>query len=217
MAASGCEVVSNSTPDTLVRVINASSNAGAVDVYAGSTEIATNVGAPTITNYAFMTPGSATLSVHPTGSKTIIAQVNGSFLSSQQHSLYLTNVGAGFQAALLTDQNTAPTAGNFAVRFLQQAPITGAVDIYFIPDGTQLTASKPVLTDCLPGTISAYLGIPAGTWDLVVVPTGVKTLTGAYVSQPTVYVGGQVRTNLIVDQTFEPTPPVSVITGDDLN
>jgi hypothetical protein len=213
----GCEAVVGSTSQTLVRVIDASANAGGVDVYAGSTAIDNNVGDGTITNYAFLAPGPTTLAVHPAGKSTVSEKVSGSLLASQQYSVYLTDSGTGYGATLLADQNVPAPAGYVNVRFLDQAPVTGPVDVYFIPDGTKLTTAKPVLTAFQPGGISSYLSIPAGTWDLVVEPTGVTALTSAYVSAPTVYSGGQVRTMLIIDQSLASAPPVNVIVGNDVN
>jgi hypothetical protein len=217
IALCGCESVVGSAPQTLVRVIDASANANGVDLYDGSTALQYNVGDGTITGYAYVAPGNATLSIHPAGKSTVSSQLAADLAASQQYSVYLTNAGTGYAATLLTDQNTPAPAGYISVRFLDQAPITGPVDIYFIPDGTKLTAAKPVLTAFQPGSVSTYLSIAAGTWDLVVVPTGVTALTSAYVSTPTAYTGGQVRTMLIVDQSMTSVPPVNVIVGSDLN
>ena len=48
IALCGCESVVGSTPQTLVRVIDASANANGVDVYDGSTALQYNVGEATI-------------------------------------------------------------------------------------------------------------------------------------------------------------------------
>jgi Domain of unknown function (DUF4397) len=217
IALCGCESVAGSTPQTLVRVIDASANASGVDVYDGSTALQYNVGEATITGYAYVGPGNATLSIHPAGKSTVSSQIAADLAASQQYSVYLTDSGTGYAATLLTDQNTPAPSGNISVRFLDQASAAGPVDVYFIPDGTKLTAAKPVLTAFAPASASTYLSIPVGTWDLVVVPTGVTALKSAYVSTPTVYTSGQVRTMLIVDQSLSSAPPVNVIVGDDLD
>jgi hypothetical protein len=215
LALCGCETVAGSKAVTLVRVIDASYNAPALDAYVSGTLIAVNFAAPSIGNYAFVPPGEATVSVDPTGKHTATASVTGSLLASEQHTLYITDSSTGYQATLLTDQNTPGPDSAVSIRFLQQAVSTGAVDVYLVPDGTKITDAKPLLTDLAPGTITAYLNIPAGTYDVVVAATG--TTTGAYTSAATALVGGQVRTMLIVDSQLLSTPPVNVIVGDDLN
>lgn len=199
---------------TLVRVIDASYNSPALDAYVASTPIATNFAGPSISNYAFLPPGTATIEVTPTGKSTVLAQINGTLDGGQEHSVYITGQGTNFQMSLLSDQNAPAPSGSVAIRFLQQAISTGAVDIYFVPDGTKITTAKPVVTNVAPDTITAYLSIPAGTYDLVVVPAG--TTTNAYTSAATAFSSGQVMTVLIVDSQLTTMPSVNVLVANDL-
>src|ERR1700733_12172891 len=93
----GCQSVQTSAPSqTEVRVIDASYNAPAIDVDVGTTQIATNIGAASFTNYAFLPPENATAYVYPTGKTTAIAQVAGEFLVSQRHSVLITDSGTTY-------------------------------------------------------------------------------------------------------------------------
>jgi hypothetical protein len=213
---SGCQTIENMAPSqTLVRVIDASYNAPAVDVKVGATAIATNVGAATITNYAFLPPEETTAYVYPTGTTTATASAQGNFLVSQQHSVFITDSGATYTATVLTDQAIVPPAGYFSIRFLQQAIHAGAVDIYLVPSSGTLADSKPLLTDVTPQSIEAYVNAMAGTYSIVVTPTGV--ITTPFTSTPIAFVAGQVRTALIMDAQLTTHPPVTVVMGDDLN
>jgi hypothetical protein len=116
----GCQTVENAAPSqTLVRVIDASYNAPGIDVKVGTTAIATNIGAATITNYAFLPPEETTAWVYPATSTTATASAQGEFLVSQQHSVFITDSGANYTATILTDQATVPPVGYFSIRFLQ--------------------------------------------------------------------------------------------------
>ena len=212
----GCSTLAGSGPTTQLRVIDGAYNSPALDAYASSTPIAVNFGGPSIGNYAFLPPGANTIKIVPTGKSTpVLAQLSGTFLVSQQHTVYITGQGANVEASLLTDQNTAAPAGLFSVRFLQDAVSTGAVDIYFVPDGTMIDDAKPVLSDLAPGAITVYTNIPVGTYDLMVVPAG--TIKKPYTSTATTYSSGQVRTMLILDSQLLNTPPVNVLVANDLN
>jgi len=211
----GCTAVAGSGPTTLVRVIDAAYNSQALDAYVASTPIAVNFAGPSIGNYAFLPPGAATIKVTPTGKNTSIAQLSGTLLASQQHTVFVTGQGVNLQVSLLSDQNSPAPAGSFSVRFLQQAVSTGAVDIYFVPDGTKIADAKPVLSAVLPGEVTAYTNIPVGTYDLIVLPAG--TTKNPYTSTPTAYSAGQVRTMLILDQQLLNTPPVNVLVANDVN
>ncbi len=82
MGLTGCQSVTGNTPKSLVRVIDASYNAPAVDVYVGSTMIGANLGSPDITSYAFLTPAALAVKVTPTSKVTAVAQTSGTFLGA---------------------------------------------------------------------------------------------------------------------------------------
>lgn len=214
-ALSGCQSVQGSSPVTLVRVIDASYNAPAVSVNIGQTAIAADTAGQTITNYAYFPPEASTAYVYPAGARTPSASTTGDFLAGQEHSVYLTDAGAGYTATILTDQDTAPPTGYISVRFLQQAIATGAVDVYFVPSGDTISDAKPVLSDLTVGSVTDYINIPAGSYSVVITPTGVAT--ASYTGTSIAFSAGQVRTMLIMDAQLTTNPPVNVIVGDDLN
>jgi hypothetical protein len=213
---SGCQTVENSAPSqTLARVIDASYNAPAVEVKVGTTAIATNIGAATFTNYAFLPPEDTTAYVYPTGTTTATASAQGDFLVAQEHSVFITDSGVAYTATILTDQTTAAPTGYFSIRFLQQAAHAGAVDIYLVPSSSTLSGSKPLLTDVTPQSVESYVNVMAGTYTIAVTPTGV--ITTPYTSSQIAFVAGQVRTALIMDAQLTTNPPVTVVIGDDLD
>lgn len=215
---SGCQNIQSSAPSqTLVRVIDASYNAPAVDVKIGTTPIAVNIGAATFTNYAFLPPENATAYVFPTGKTQSSASAAGTFLVSQQHSVFITDTSSGYQASILLDQAVTPPTGYISLRFLQQALNTGAVDIYLVPSSGTFAGAKPLLSDVAPATVSAYTNVPVDSYTLVITPAGDTSVKDAYTSQPLQFAAGQVRSVLIMDAQLTTTPPVTVVLGDDLN
>lgn len=212
----GCQSVENSSPSqTQVRVIDASYNAPPVNVDIATTPIAANIGAATFTNYAFLPPENATAYVIPVGATKPTAQAAGEFLVSEQHSVLITDQGSTYAVSILTDQPAAAPAGYFSIRFLQQAVKAGAVDIYLVPDGSKLTDAKPLFADVAPQAVEGYANVPAGTYTIVVTPTGVTTTPSATASIQ--FSAGQVRTALIMDAQLTTNPPVTVTIGNDLN
>jgi hypothetical protein len=212
----GCQSVQSSMPSqTQVRVIDASYNAPAVDVDVATTPIATNIGAATFTNYAFLPPQNSTAYVFPVGTTKATVTVAGDFLVSEQHSVFITDVGTGYTATILTDQPTAAPTGYFSIRFLQQALVAGAVDIYLVPNGGALADAKPLFSDVAPQAVEGYANVIAGSYTIVITPTGV--ITTPYTSTAIQFSAGQVRTALIMDAQLTKNPPVTVTIGDDLN
>jgi hypothetical protein len=210
---SGCQSVQGTSPQTMVRVVDASCSAKAVDVTLAGTLIAYDTSAPSVTNYAFLPPENATASIFPTGTKKADNSVAGSFEVAQQHSILLTDSGGGIAATVLNDQNTP--AGDVAIRFLQEASGTGAIDVYFVPTGTSLSDAKPLLSNAAAGSETDYFAIPAGTYTVVLTPAGSKRTQAAGTSLA--LTAGQVRTILVVDSQLTTNPPVNLVIGNDLN
>lgn len=212
---SGCTSVAGSSPSTLVRVIDASTNAPPLDAYVSAVPIVDNIVGPSISNYAFLGPGVATVTLDAHGTHSVLAQMNGTFTAGEQHSIYITDQGSTFTTQLLTDQSSPAPPGFVSFRFVQQATTTGAVDVYLLPNGTAIADAKPLISSLAPGTITPYTTLPAGTYQLAVATAG--TTKGAYTGVATAFTGGQVRTFLIVDQQLLSTPPVNVLVANDVN
>lgn len=212
---SACQSVTQPQTTALVRVLDASYNAPAVDVYAGKTEIAKNVGPGSITNYAILTPGPVTITVDATGTRKALATVTTDLRAAAQRSVYLVDKGSGFDAKLLKDQAQPPPLGEFSARFFRTADATGAVDVYYLTTGERVADAMPVVKGLAPGQNSSYVNLPDGTYRLVVTRAGHTSpvFTGSSVT----YAGGQVRTVLIAGGSTVEPKTVQVVVGDDSN
>ncbi|HTB96865.1 MAG TPA: DUF4397 domain-containing protein [Terracidiphilus sp.] len=220
----GCTTVAGSSPATLVRVIDASKNAPAMDAYVATVPIALNFVSPSVSNYAFLGPGAATVNLDPHNSKTPLKQLSGTFAAASQYSIYVTDQGTTYNAALLTDQSSAAPSGDVSFRFLQQANVTGAVDVYLIPNGSTIADAKPLLAAVAPGTVTPYINVTADTYVIAVAPAGTAVTTTTttttspiYMSAATQFSSGQVSTVLILDEQLLNSPPVTILLANDAN
>jgi hypothetical protein len=218
-SVTACEHVASSTQPTLVRLIDASSKAAAVDVTVQGELLATNAGQGTITTYGtFPALFGALIKVTADSGGTTLASTNGTLLVGQQHSILLADNGATppvYTLTLLTDQQTSAANGHSAFRFINQAIKTGAVDIYLLPNGASLDTAVPVVTGLAAGSLSDYISFTSQTVTLVVTPTG--NTKSKYASQPISFNGGEVRTALIIDTSLTTAPPVADTIGNDVN
>lgn len=207
-----CENVATYTQPSLVRFIDASNIAPAVNVVAEGQLIAANVGQGTITAYATVAGNSAALiQVTVATGGTALVSTNGTLLPGHQHSVFLTDNGAapnGFVVTVLEDQQVQAASNHSAFRFLNQAPKTGAVDIYMVPAGSTLADTIPLITGLAVGTTTGYISFPSQTATMVVTPTGLTK--PSYTSTPITLSGGEVRTALIMDTQLTSNPPVMV-------
>ncbi|MBT9331945.1 DUF4397 domain-containing protein [Paracidobacterium acidisoli] len=195
-------------------MIDASYHAPALNVSIGGSPIAANIVQGSITNYAILGVQTSQAQVYPVKSTTAAISVSGAFGASEQHSVYITDTASGYTATVLEDQNTAAPSGYASVRFLQQAIATGPVDIYLVPSDSTLADTKAVLAGTAAGTATNYINVPADSYTLVVTAAG--SITSKYTASLTLN-GGAVRTLLIMDQQLTNNPPVTVVTGNDLN
>lgn len=223
VALSGCQQVSTYVQPSLVRVIDASSIAPAVNVSVEGQLLAGNIGQGTITSYGTL-PATTYAPISITASSGTAAGAGGGALVSTtgvlpaggQSSILLEDNAAaptGYQVTILQDQSVAAAQGHSAFRFLNQASRTGAVDVYMVPVGATLADTLPIVTDLPVASTTGYISFAAQNVTMVVTPTGVTK--PSYTSSSIALVGGEVRTVLIVDTQLTSNPPVEVFMADD--
>jgi hypothetical protein len=235
LGLTACENVSGYSRTTLVRVIDASYIAPAVNVYVEGTLFAGDIGEGTITPYGTITPSTAAaIKVTAVTGTTALVQTTGALLAGYQHSVFLTDNSAAptkYTVTMLEDQVTAAPSGQSAFRFLNQAIQTGAVDIYMVPASvaTPITTTTkgvttttisldgviPLVTNLPVGEAASYINFASQTVTMVITPTGVTTPT--YISPSLFLIGGEVRTVVIVDSQLTSNPPVAVVVAKDVN
>ncbi len=207
---SACENVATYVQPSLVRVIDASYIAPAVNVNVEGDLLAANVGQGTITPYGTLPSNiAAPIDITAATGGVTIVDTSGTLLPGHQHSVFLTDNGAapnGYLVTILEDQQIVAAQGHSAFRFLNQAAKTGAVDIYMVPAGITLANSIPIVTDLPVGATAGYISFTSQTVTMVVTPTGV--ITPEYAYTPMVLTGGEVRTVLLMDTQLTSNPAV---------
>jgi hypothetical protein len=219
LGLTACTQVAGFSAPSLVRVIDASYIAPAVNVTVESVPIADNIGQGTITPYGSITPtnGTGVQIAAATGGSTMV-ETTASFLAGKQQSVFLTDNGAAtheYIVTVLEDQSIAAPSGESSFRFLNQAPKTGAVDIYMVPSGTTLVNSVPLVSDLPVGSTAGYVTFNSKTVTMVVTPAG--STKAKYTSKAIALTGGEVRTALIMDTQLTANPAVNVFLAGDVN
>ena len=176
LAAFGALILAIAAPVTAadtsrVRVLHASPDAPNVDIYLDDAKVGalTNVPFKTISEYLSIPAGAHNVKVVPTGGVVADAVIDAdvTFESGQRYTVAATNVVANIEAQVITDA-PAPTAAGAQLRVVHFSADTPAVDVR--PDG-----GDPIVTALAYPTASAYLEIPAATYDLEVCATGTDT------------------------------------------
>ena len=219
LGISACQVVSGFSQPSLVRVIDASYIAPAVNIYVESTIFAGNVGEGYISNYGTAAPSNdALVKVNSVVGNATLVSANVTLTPGAQHSVYLTDNGSTptlYNVQVLEDAQTPAASGHSEFRFFNQAPRTGALDVYMVPSGTTLANTIPICTDIPVGQTCGYISFQSQTVTMVITPTGLTT--PKYTSTPLGLTGGEVRTVVMVDSQLTSNPPVNVVIADDVD
>lgn len=219
MGISACQVVSSFSQSSLVRVIDASYIAPAVNIYVEKTIFAGNVGEGYVSNYGTTAPSVAapvTVTAASGGASLVSAEVT--LTAGAHHSVFLTDNGSTptlYTVSVLEDASLPAASGHSSFRFLNQAPRTGPLDVYMVPTGDTLKNTIPICTNVPVGQTCGYISFASQTVTMVITPAGLTT--PKYTSTPLSLTGGEVRTVVMVDSQLTSNPPVNVVIADDVN
>lgn len=219
MGLTACQTVQGFSQPSLVRVIDASYIAPAVNIDVEKTLFAGNVGEGYISGYGTVTPSqNAPVAVTEAQGGISLVTANVTLQAGAEHSVFLTDNGASptqYTLTVLEDAQMPAASGHSSFRFLNQAPRTGALDVYMIPAGTTMANTIPLCTDVAVGSTCGYVSFASQSVTMVIVPTG--QTTPKYTSTPLGLTGGEVRTVVIVDSQLTSDPPVSVVIAKDVD
>jgi hypothetical protein len=204
--------------DARIRVLHASPDAPAVDVFLDGSEAISDLAFDDITDYVAVPAGDHTVEVFPaaadgTGDPVISADVT--LAADTDYTVAAVGLVADIEPLVLVDDNTAPAAGEAKLRFVHASPDAPAVDIY--AEGAGVVVPAAAFKDA-----SGYLGLAAGTYNLEVRAAGTETvaldLPGVVLEEGKVYTAFAVgllegepalNAKVTVDATFEPSPSPS--------
>jgi hypothetical protein len=150
-----------------VRVVHASPDAPAVDIYVDGQIALTGIPFGEYTDYVDLPGGQRTFSVFVAGTNTRVADVSPFLTPGLDYTVVAMGFAGGgktpaFRLMLLVDANAEPLEGFAKVRVIHAAPSAPAVDIYWTKPFVALRGQLPVLTSVPFGAASNYLTVPTG-------------------------------------------------------
>jgi hypothetical protein len=228
-ALAGCQGISGIQPVSQVRVIDASPDSPALDIHQTSPQSSPmalyNIGFGTVSSYVPVTAGPTTHAAYSAGTQQQLAATRGTLAAGSQYTVLAGNAAASLQMTVLKDQSYPAPTGQVALRFLNQATRTGAVDLYLLPPGMSPIAVQPLVSGATFGANTGYINAPSGTYSIMAYPSGTVPLiaaTPAYTGSQVAYPAGSVRTIILIDPPAPqpddpPTAPrtLQVITAND--
>ena len=168
-----------------VRVVHASPDAPAVDVWVNGNVAFSNAPFKGITVYAALDTGSYQVQVTPTGAtEPVVIDATLDLAGGTDYTVVAVGQLANIEPLVLVDNNSAPAAGKAHVRFVHASPDAPAVDI--------AVTGGPVLFSNVPFKgVGDYLPVDAGTYDLEARVAGTQdvalSVPGVQLNEGTVY------------------------------
>jgi hypothetical protein len=169
-----------------VRVVHASPDAPAVDVWVNGAVAFSNAPFTGITDYAKLEPGAYSVQVTPTGAtEPVVIDANLDLATTTDYTVVAVGQLANIEPLVLVDNNSAPAAGKAHVRFVHASPDAPAVDIAVANGGPVLFPNVSFKG------VGDYLPVDAGTYDLEARIAGTDTVAlsvpGVMLDEGTVY------------------------------
>ena len=150
---------------TRLRLANMTPDESSLDLLVDGTKT-TSVNFGSGSAYSSIKSGSRHLQVEPSGTSTAIIDQTSSIASGTDTTLFSLNFSSNVWSVIATDDNIAPSSGNAKVRIVSGAPYLGTVDVYVVSAGTDINTVNPTVSSLAFGSLSSYLSVAAGTYQV---------------------------------------------------
>ena len=166
--------VASASEHAMVRVLHASPDARAVDVYLDDVKVGalTNVPFGTISGYLDIPAGDHNVKVYATGTTTgAVIDANVSVASGSRYTIAATNAVASIAAQVIEDE-PAPDCAGAQVRVIHFGADAPGVDVAT----TGAAPADAVVKNLTYPNATGYVGLSAGSYDLEVRLAGTTTV-----------------------------------------
>ena len=234
-----CVVITGcGTDHSKVRIIQASPDAGSVDVAVDGKTVATNIAFGELspaTDYLTLAAGNHKVEFRDTGTTTDIINATVGFASKKEYTLLsvgkvtaIPPANPTIAALLKTDDNSAPSSGNIKLRVIHAAPdspnagdpskcgTAPCVDVYIVAPGTDITNLTPAIASLSYQQASDYQSLVAGTYE-VIMTDSTNPVKTRLIDQMYTLTAGQIRTLVTLDTADGTTISGTPLELSDLN
>lgn len=171
----GCGGASDDDAAT-VRVINASTNYGALDLHVDDTLRSSAIAYGQTSGYIGFEEGSHTTTLTRTGSTTALSSVSRTLSSDYGTTVIAYQADGSLKTAQLSDSESAPSSGRAKLLVFNASPDAGSVDVYLSGSSDTLDNATLVASSVSAGSSSgSYTTVGSGTYRLRIAAAGSTT------------------------------------------
>lgn len=162
--------------DATVRVINASTNYGALDLHVDDTLRSSAIAYGQTSGYIGFEEGSHTTTLTRTGSTTALSSVSRTLSSDYGTTVIAYQADGSMKTAQLSDSESAPSSGRAKLLVFNASPDAGSVDVYLSGSSDTLDNATLVASSVSAGSSSgSYTTVGSGTYRLRIAAAGSTT------------------------------------------
>lgn len=162
--------------DATVRVINASTNYGALDLHVDDTLRSSAIAYGQTSGYIGFEAGSHTTTLTRTGSTTALSSVSRTLSSDYGTTVIAYQADGSLKTAQLSDSESAPSSGRAKLLVFNASPDAGSVDVYLSGSSDTLDNATLVASSVSAGSSSgSYTTVGSGTYRLRIAAAGSTT------------------------------------------
>lgn len=198
--AVGCGSSSSSTSNTAqVRILNASPQQQSLNLLLDNNTIQTGIVSQSASAYAAQPADNHTVQLEASNSSSALVTQNVSLSSGNYYTILAVEpsfASSSLTMSLLTDNNAAPSSGNFTLRIINASPDFGNLDAYVTAPGAGVTGSASVSNLAFQGA-SSYQTLTAGSYEVYFTLAGQQVISVD--SGPMTFSSGQIRTLVLLD------------------
>jgi hypothetical protein len=171
----GCSKNSSNSSNAQMRVINAFSQAAALDVSVNAKPVVSGLAFQSNSQYADVDSGSQTVIVSVTGASTALVNTIYNLGSNTKYSYVIYGPQTAVGALLLADSFNDPGDGFFSLRLVNAAAGPGSLDLYVTAPGADLTATAPAISNISYASGSLFVPVAIGAnFEIRITPAGTK-------------------------------------------
>ncbi len=180
-----------------------------MDVEVGGIIVARNLAFREVSGYRTIDDGDNDVLIFASNSNDLLLESVPFFAQRHEYTLVVLDFLQFLDAILLTDDNSAPTANHFKLRFVHASPTASAVDLYITAVNADLRSATPAFTDVAFEEFAGYESPPQGTFQLRITNTGTTDVISD--TGPVTFTAGQVRTAVLVNPPGSATTPLAIV------
>jgi uncharacterized protein DUF4397 len=203
------------TDHATVRIVQASPDAGNVDIAVDGNTVVTDLAFGSISpasGYLTVAAGNRRVEVRDTGTTTDLINSTVDFATHGAYTLLASGKITDNTEALLlkTDDNSAPSSGNIKLRVIHDAPdapnkgtlntcdFPPCVDVYVVAPGTDITNVSATIPSLAYQQASDYQSLTAGTYEIIMTDS-TDPAKPKLIDQTYTFTAGQIRTLVTLD------------------